>query len=92
MLAMVVKKVNPSLLTQCYSCEEMHSVLCNTCDINREVYYICPSCKRKVNQSNLALTINFRIVCSECMRNIQDVNSISKTERTRILYHLGELD
>lgn len=93
MLKLIVKKDHPSTVTQCYMCEEMHSITCDSCDINMSTSYICPTCKRVVNVSKtMLMPLNYRIICGDCMRNIHDVISISRAEKARVLYHLGNLD
>jgi hypothetical protein len=91
MLKMITVKKDPSGVEQCYSCEEAFSIICNTCGINEEVSYVCPSCKRTVLLSYGQTALNGKVICLECMQSIPDVISISEKEMGRKGFHLGGL-
>jgi len=91
MLKLITIKKNPSQEAQCYGCEEAFSIVCHSCDLNEETYYVCPSCERTVLLSYGQMAINCRVICLECMQNIPDVISISEKEVSRKGFHIGLL-
>jgi protein-arginine kinase activator protein McsA len=91
MLKLIIVKKNPSEVTQCYSCEEAFSIVCASCDINQEISYVCPSCKRTVRMSYGQIALNGKVTCLECMQSIPDVISISEKEIGRKGFHIGGL-
>jgi hypothetical protein len=92
MLKMIIREKNPIDVVQCYSCEEAFSVACTNCDINKELFYLCPSCKKEIKPSITQITIDYKMMCLECFKDIYDVISITRTVAARKCFHLGKLD